>query len=49
MLINMKWSITTHARLYAASGGNHLYAGEEVVEEEIDIDNVRSICVLWTR
>jgi hypothetical protein len=49
MLINMKWSISTHERLYAASGGNHLYAGEEVVEEEIDINNVRSICVTWTR
>jgi hypothetical protein len=49
MLINMKWSITTHDRLYAASGGNHLYAGEEVVGEEININNVRSIYVMWTR
>jgi hypothetical protein len=49
MLINMKWSISTHERLYAASGGNHLYAGEEVFKEEIDINNVRSIHVMWTR
>jgi hypothetical protein len=49
MLINIKWSINTHERLYAASGGNHLYAGEEVAEEEIDINNVRSIHIMWTR
>lgn len=36
-----QWSVTTHDRLYAASG-NHLYDGEEVVEEEIDFNNVGS-------
>jgi hypothetical protein len=41
-----QWSITTHDRLFAASEHNHLYDGEEVVEEEINIDNVSSISTL---
>jgi len=39
-LIVCQWSITTHGRLYAASENNHLYEGETVVQEEIDINNV---------
>jgi hypothetical protein len=34
-----QWAITTHDRLFAASG-NHLYEGEVAEEEEIDINNV---------
>ena len=42
---NRQWSITTHPNLYAASGGNHLYEGEEVPEQEgIDIDNTFLRC-----
>jgi hypothetical protein len=41
VVLRSNWSITTHDRLFAASG-NHLYAGEDVPEDEIiDIDNVR--------
>lgn len=42
VVLRSNWSITTHGRLFAASG-NHLYAGEDVPEDEIiDTDNVRS-------
>ncbi|KAG0651051.1 hypothetical protein D0Z07_2806 [Hyphodiscus hymeniophilus] len=40
IVLRANWAITTHDRLYAASGGNHLYEGEEVEKEDIDIDNV---------
>jgi hypothetical protein len=41
VVLRSNWSITTHGRLFAASG-NHLYAGEDVPEDEIiDMDNVR--------
>jgi hypothetical protein len=39
VVLRSNWSITTHDRLYAASGGNHLYEGE-VPEEVVDISNV---------
>ena len=39
LTIILKWAITTHDRLFAASG-NHLYEGEEVQEEEVDVNNV---------
>jgi hypothetical protein len=42
VVLRSNWSITTHGRLFAASG-NHLYAGEDVPEDEIiDMDNVRA-------
>jgi hypothetical protein len=42
VVLRSNWSITTHGRLFAASG-NHLYAGEDVSEDEIiDMDNVRA-------
>ncbi|KAA8576691.1 hypothetical protein EYC84_006768 [Monilinia fructicola] len=37
------WSITTHARLFAASG-NHLYGGEEAEAEEFDINDTYLRC-----
>jgi hypothetical protein len=39
VLITVQWAITTHDRLFAASG-NHLYEGEEVESEEVDINDV---------
>ncbi len=39
MLKLYQWSITTHDRLYAASG-NHLYEGEEPEDEEVNLNNV---------
>jgi hypothetical protein len=33
------WAIMTHDRLFAASG-NHLYEGEQPVEEVVDVNNV---------
>lgn len=41
VVMRSNWSITTHDRLFAAKEHNHLYEGEEVVEEVVDIDNVR--------
>lgn len=38
LLTNVKWAITTHDRLFAASG-THLYEGEEAEEEEVDVHN----------
>ncbi|RQM07230.1 hypothetical protein DH86_00000932 [Scytalidium sp. 3C] len=43
IVMRTNWSVTTHDRLYAASG-NHLYDGEEVVEEEIDFNNTYVRC-----
>jgi len=43
-MVKWQWSITTHDRLYAASGGNHLYSGDDIPEEEIDISNVYLRC-----
>ncbi|RDW64719.1 hypothetical protein BP6252_10370 [Coleophoma cylindrospora] len=42
--VGKMWSITTHDKLYAASAGNHLYAGEEVEAEEIDLANTYLRC-----
>ncbi|PQE27970.1 HRQ family 2 protein [Rutstroemia sp. NJR-2017a WRK4] len=39
----VNWSITTHDRLFAASG-NHLYEGEEAAAEEIDINHTYLRC-----
>ncbi|RFU26175.1 hypothetical protein B7463_g10172, partial [Scytalidium lignicola] len=38
IVLRSNWAITTHDRLFAASG-THLYEGEDAVEEEVDIDN----------
>jgi len=38
VVLRTNWAITTHDRLFAASG-NHLYEGEEVKEEDVDINN----------
>jgi hypothetical protein len=40
VVLRSNWSITTHERLFAASGGNHLYEGEIPEEETVDINNV---------
>ena len=42
------WAITTHDRLFAASG-NHLYEGEEAVEEVVDVNNVSTHSLLGVR
>lgn len=33
----VNWSITTNTRLFSL-GGNHMYEGEEVVEEKVDVE-----------
>jgi hypothetical protein len=38
-LTKKQWAITTHSQLYSPTG-NHLYNGEEFVEEVIDMKNV---------
>jgi hypothetical protein len=38
--LRSNWSITTHERLYAVGGGNHLYEGEVPEDEVVDINNV---------
>ncbi|KAL3417988.1 hypothetical protein PVAG01_10998 [Phlyctema vagabunda] len=40
----VNWSITTHDRLFAASEDNHLYEGEEVAQEDVDISKTRLRC-----
>lgn len=40
VVLRSNWSITTHERLFAASGGNHLYEGEVPEEETVDINSV---------
>jgi hypothetical protein len=39
---DIQWSITTNNRLFSP-GGNHLYAGDELDDEAVDINDVR----LW--
>ncbi|KAM0159902.1 hypothetical protein ACHAPC_004974 [Botrytis cinerea] len=39
----VNWSITTHSRLFTATG-NHLYEGEEMKEEEFDIEDTNLRC-----
>jgi Protein of unknown function (DUF3445) len=46
VVLRSNWSITTHARLFAASGGNHLYEGEVPDEEVVDINNVWAVLFL---
>lgn len=41
VVLRSNWSITTHDRLYDASGGSHLYEGEVPEDEVVDISNVR--------
>ncbi|TGO08025.1 hypothetical protein BTUL_0230g00070 [Botrytis tulipae] len=41
--VNEQWSITTHSRLYVASG-NHLYEDEEAKEEEFDVKDANLRC-----
>ena len=40
VVLRSNWSITTHERLYAVGGGNHLYEGEVPEDEAVDINNV---------
>jgi hypothetical protein len=40
VVLRSNWSITTHERLYAVGGGNHLYEGEVPDDEVVDINNV---------
>ncbi|KAE9381131.1 hypothetical protein N431DRAFT_476032 [Stipitochalara longipes BDJ] len=43
VVLRSNWSITTHGRLFAASG-NHLYEGEEPEDEVVDIEETYLRC-----
>ncbi|KAF2500386.1 hypothetical protein BU16DRAFT_556854 [Lophium mytilinum] len=43
IVLRTNWSITTNTRLFSL-GGNHLYEGEEAVEEVVDIDKTMLRC-----
>jgi len=43
-----QWAITTHGRLFVPSG-NHLYHGDKVEAERVDIENVSQTSKLIKR